>query len=74
MFPRPKLWTATSAFEVIKMAVNVMNETVSDQNVETTLIKEVSDDDLEKTAGAPLHPSGNYTHFMCTYLDLCPGP
>ena len=56
------------------MAVNVMNETASDQNVETTLIKEVSDDDLEKMAGAPLHPSGNYTHFMCTYLDLCPGP
>jgi len=61
-------------FQAINKAVNVMNETAFDQNVEMTLIREVSDDDLERMAGSPMQPSGNYTHFMCTYLDLCPGP
>lgn len=73
MLSRPNYGRAISA-EVNKMAINVMNETTSDHNLEALLIREVSDDDLERMAGAPMHPSGNYTHFMCTYLDLCPGP
>jgi hypothetical protein len=44
-----------------------------DENVEETIVYEVSDEVLETAAGTD-SKGASYTLFYCTALDLCPGP
>ena len=43
-----------------------------DQADERALACDISDEALETTAGN--EKAGKYTRYLCTALDLCPGP
>jgi hypothetical protein len=51
-----------------------MNKAIKEWDEGDLLTYEISDAALENMASAPLGAAGNYTLYVCTALDLCPGP
>ena len=53
---------------------NAMNKTTADQNEEDLITSEISDEALESAVAPDRRAVAGYTLFLCTGLDVCPGP